>query len=114
MGPLAQVGLALATSIGAWINLALVLWFAHRTGHLRVDQRLRDSALRLALAGVVLAAVLGLGHGPASRWLAGLGDLGDLGTLAVLGALGALLYAALVWLFFGRAWLTAFRAGRKG
>ena len=30
MGPLAQVGLALATSIGAWINLALVLWFAKR------------------------------------------------------------------------------------
>ena len=28
MGPLAQVGLALATSIGAWINFALVLWFA--------------------------------------------------------------------------------------
>ena len=30
MGPLAQVGLALATSIGAWINFALVLWFASR------------------------------------------------------------------------------------
>src|SRR6202795_3252630 len=28
MGPLAQVGLALATSIGAWINFILVLWFA--------------------------------------------------------------------------------------
>ena len=27
MGPLAQVGLALATSIGAWINLGLVFWF---------------------------------------------------------------------------------------
>src|SRR5881398_502055 len=28
MAPLAQVGLALATSIGAWLNLALVAWFA--------------------------------------------------------------------------------------
>ncbi len=28
MGPLAQVGLALATSIGAWVNLLLVIWFA--------------------------------------------------------------------------------------
>src|SRR4051794_13146309 len=27
MGPLAQVGLALATAIGAWINFALVVWF---------------------------------------------------------------------------------------
>ena len=32
MGPLAQVGLALATSIGAWINLGLVVWFAARAG----------------------------------------------------------------------------------
>ena len=35
MGPLAQVGLALATSIGAWINLGLVVWFAMRAGHIR-------------------------------------------------------------------------------
>ena len=35
MGPLAQVGLALATSIGAWINLGLVVWFAVRAGHMR-------------------------------------------------------------------------------
>src|SRR6201986_2969895 len=28
MGPLAQVGLALATAIGAWINFILVLWLA--------------------------------------------------------------------------------------
>src|SRR6266581_831690 len=28
MGSLAQVGLALATSIGAWLNLVLVMWFA--------------------------------------------------------------------------------------
>ena len=34
MGPLAQVGLALATSIGAWINLGLVIWFATRAGSL--------------------------------------------------------------------------------
>ena len=60
MGPLAQVGLALATSIGAWINLGLVMWFAHRAGHVRIDGRLRQSALKLAVAGLVLAAVLAL------------------------------------------------------
>ena len=32
MGSLAQIGLALATSIGAWINFVLVLWFARREG----------------------------------------------------------------------------------
>ena len=31
-GPLAQVGLALATTIGAWINFGLVIFFASRRG----------------------------------------------------------------------------------
>src|SRR2546430_17360956 len=31
--PLAQVGLALAPSIGAWLNLGLVIWFAAPRGH---------------------------------------------------------------------------------
>ena len=35
MGPLGQVGLAFATSIGAWINFILVLWFAARAEPLR-------------------------------------------------------------------------------
>ena len=32
MGPLAQVGLAFATSVGAWINLTLLWFFARRQG----------------------------------------------------------------------------------
>jgi len=114
MEPLAQVGLALATSIGAWINLVLVVWFAHRAGHLHIDQRLKNSAVRLALAGTVLAAVLWFGYGPVARGLAGIGGLHDIATLVVLGAVGAVVYGGLIWLFFGRAWLTAFRAGRPG
>src|SRR5689334_788909 len=51
MGSLAQIGLALATSIGAWINLGLVIWFAARAGHLAHDARLRQSIIRLAIAG---------------------------------------------------------------
>ena len=37
MVPLAQVGLALATSIGAWINFILVLIFAHRARVIAAD-----------------------------------------------------------------------------
>jgi putative peptidoglycan lipid II flippase len=114
MGPLAQVGLALATSIGAWINLALVIWFAHRAGHLHIDQRLRNSAVRLVLAGLVLAIVLWFGYGPVARGLADVGGPHDIATLGVLGAIGALVYGGLIWLFFGRAWLAAFRASRPG
>src|SRR5665811_161943 len=67
MGPLAQVGLALATSIGAWINLGLVVWFAMRAGLVRIDQRLRQSAIKLAGAGIALAGVLWLCGGPVTH-----------------------------------------------
>lgn len=113
MGPLAQVGLALATSIGAWINLGLVVWFAQRAGHLRIDERLRHSALRLGLAGLVLAAVLWPGYAPVARQLAGVGSLHDIATLVLLGIIGGAVYGGMIWAFFGRTWLMAFRAKRQ-
>jgi putative peptidoglycan lipid II flippase len=108
MGPLAQVGLALATSIGAWINLILVVWFAIRAGHLRVDARFKASALKLAVAGLVLAAVLWFAAPVLARLFAGLAQH-DIVTLAVLAALGGTLYAGMVLAIFGPRWLAAFR-----
>ena len=58
MVPLAQVGLALATSIGAWINFILVLLFAARAGLIAADAKLKASLIKLAAAGVALALVL--------------------------------------------------------
>src|ERR1700755_284781 len=60
MGSLAQIGLALATAIGAWINLLLVLGFAVRKGYLALDGRLKGSLLKFAVTGLVLAGVLWL------------------------------------------------------
>ena len=60
MGSLAQVGLALATAVGAWINLLLVLGFAVRAGYLELNRALGQSLLKFAISGVVLAAVLWL------------------------------------------------------
>src|SRR6201992_4183034 len=60
MGSLAQVGLALATAVGAWINLLLVLGFAVRKGYLALDGRLKGSLLKFAVTGLVLAGVLWL------------------------------------------------------
>ena len=58
MGSLAQVGLALATSIGAWINFILVLWLAARAGHIAADATLKSSLVKLAVAGVAMAIML--------------------------------------------------------
>jgi putative peptidoglycan lipid II flippase len=110
MGPLAQVGLALATSIGAWINLGMVTWFARRAGLLRIDRRLRASALKLAAAGLVLAVVLWLVRGPAMRFFAGWGDLASLATLLALVCAGACVYGIMVLALFGHVWLRRWRA----
>ena len=108
MGPLAQVGLALATAIGAWINLLLVVWFAIRAGHIQFDARLRQSAFKLGLAGLVMAAVLWFAAAPLARLFAGF-PMHDVVTLAALAALGGTLYAGMVLAVFGRRWLAAFR-----
>src|SRR5476651_1721078 len=81
MGPLAQVGLALATSIGAWINLGLVLWFAARAGHIHIDERLRQSTVKLAGAGLALTAMLWLCSAPVAHLFAGWDRLRDVATL---------------------------------
>ncbi|MEP7029332.1 MAG: murein biosynthesis integral membrane protein MurJ [Pseudolabrys sp.] len=113
MGPLAQVGLALATSIGAWINLGLVIWFGIRAGHVKIDARLRQSAIRLAGAGVVLAGVLWMCAGPVARLFDGLQSLRDVAALAVLAAIGGIVYGGIVLALFGPGWLAAFRARIK-
>jgi putative peptidoglycan lipid II flippase len=113
MGPLAQVGLALATSIGAWINLGLVVWFGIRGGHIQIDERLRQSTVKLIAAGFVLAAVLWLCAAPIARLFDGWLHLRDVAALAVLAAIGGVIYGGLVLALFGRRWLAAFRARRQ-
>src|SRR5579864_5077877 len=60
VGSLAQVGLALATAVGAWINLLLVIGFAIRAGFLHLDAALLRSVAKFVAAGVVLGAALWL------------------------------------------------------
>ena len=44
MGSLAQIGLALATAVGAWINLLLVLGLCGASGFLDLDRELAQVA----------------------------------------------------------------------
>lgn len=110
MGPLAQVGLALATSIGAWINLALVLWFAHREKHLMIDERLRQSAVKLAAAGLALAVAVWLCEAPVAHLFEGWHRLRDVAILAALAIIGGAVYGGVVLALFGRRWLVTFRS----
>src|SRR3984893_1285398 len=101
MGSLAQVGLAFATAVGAWINLLLVLGFAVRAGYLEFDRAFVLSLAKFLLAGVVLAATLWL----AAAQLAHVGALRDETALVLLIVAGAVVYVLSILLLFGRGWL---------
>src|SRR5262249_16891050 len=105
-GPLAQVGLALATAIGAWINFVLVAWFARRAGLFAVDDRLKFSAVRLAAAGAVLAVALWLASAPGMALVGNIPRLRKETAVALLAVIGAAVYGGFVLAFFGRAWLS--------
>ncbi|MGZ3286454.1 MAG: murein biosynthesis integral membrane protein MurJ [Xanthobacteraceae bacterium] len=113
MGPLAQVGLALATSIGAWLNLVLITWLAVRQRHLAFDVDLRAAVGKLAVAGGVLALVLWLVQRPVADMFASWATWRDESALAVLAAIGGVVYLALVLALFGRQWLATLRARKR-
>src|SRR4051794_39154984 len=104
---LAQVGLALATSIGAWINFGLILWFGVRAGFMSFDAAFRRAVLKLILAGMVLTAALWIAQWPVLALAAGL-PAHNVTALLLLGFLGALVYGGAILGLFGRAWLGSF------
>src|SRR3954447_9091021 len=84
MGSLAQIGLALATAIGAWINLLLVLFFAVRAGYLALDREWMNSLAKFAGAGILLAVALWLTARYATVYFAQMKTFRDETTLLLL------------------------------
>ncbi len=104
MGPLAQVGLALATSIGAWINLSLLAYFARRQGFAVSGTAIGRPVAKLVGIGVVFAAALFAGAYGLQQALTGLDHFRDEIALAILVVAGGALYFALVFAGLGRKW----------
>jgi putative peptidoglycan lipid II flippase len=102
---LAQVGLALATSFGAWINFVLVVWLGARAGLMRADNDLVRAVGKLAVAGLILTTALWLAEKFATA------RMPDVVALIALALLGAAVYAAAILALFGKAWLVALWRG---
>ena len=107
VGALAQVGLALATAVGAWINLLLVVGFAVRAGYLDLDKALTQSLAKFVVSGAVLAGALWLAARLVVSHLAQLSTLRDEAVLLVLVVVGTVVYAGSILLLFGRRWLSS-------
>ena len=94
--PLGAVGLATATSVGLWINLAALSGLALAQGAMRFNALLAKMVAASAAAGVGLA-IFALAARPAALSLCGVfGHWANLAALLGLGAVGAGLYAALL------------------
>ena len=101
---LEQLGIALATSLAAWINALLLMFTSIRRGHYVWDGRFKTRLPRMIVSVLVMAAVLyGLNIVLAANYAEGAGFLAAVwGLLALMGA-GAASY-------FGAAHITgAFR-----
>jgi putative peptidoglycan lipid II flippase len=105
VGSLAQVGLALATAVGAWINLFLVVAFAVRAGYLELDSALTKSLAKFVVCGAVLGVALWFAAKFAGVYLAPMSAFRDETALLLLTVVGALVYTFSIWLLFGRGWL---------
>lgn len=58
IGPLAHVGLALATSIAAWVNAAMLYYYLRRDGHFIIDDRLKSRLWRIIASTLLMGGML--------------------------------------------------------
>jgi putative peptidoglycan lipid II flippase len=112
--PLAQVGLALATSIGAWINFGLILWFGLRAGFVSFDAAFKRAVMKLLVAGLALFASLWVAQWPVLAMTAGFPGRHTWLALLLLAFIGALTYGAAIFGLFGKAWVASFWRTPRG
>jgi putative peptidoglycan lipid II flippase len=109
MGPLSQVGLALATSAGAWLNLVLLVWAAHRLKFERPRAPI-ERAMRLLAIGLLLGLAFYAGQRFLVPMLSGLSRFREEILLLILLVGGTILYTALILALVGRDWLRSLLA----
>ena len=70
MGPFLHVGLAMASAITAWLNVALLALFLVRRGNFAMDRRLARAFPRIAVAAAIMGLGLWLALPVMAPWLA--------------------------------------------
>lgn len=92
-----HVGIALATALSAWLNVALLWWVLHRRGDYRADEGVRRTVPRMLVAGLLMAALLWFAGDAIMPWTQG----GGVQRLTAL----MLLVGGGVGVYFGAGWL---------
>lgn len=95
VGPLLHVGMALATSIASWVNVALMIHILRKRGHLVFDPSLQRMIPRICLASGLMAAVIGAAYVLGAAEFTG-SSLQRIVGLSLLIGLGMAVYGALI------------------
>jgi putative peptidoglycan lipid II flippase len=95
-GPYGVVGLSLATAIGIWVNLGLLVILAMRRDWMDPSRTLGRTSAAVAAASLLLAAFAWFAPVPLAEWTAALPAWRNEILLAVLGAAGALIYGGVL------------------
>jgi len=86
MGYMPHLGIAIATTLGGWLNAVLLWRGLLQRGHFALDARCRSSLPRIVLASLAMGAVLVVLGDLVAPWLGS-----DSGLLMRTGALSALI-----------------------
>ncbi len=112
MGPLGHVGLAVATSAGAWLNLAMLIIFARRQELFALDDRAKTVLPQLAVSFAALALALVATNTAIAMLMPG--RLGDKVELVLLMAVGGIAYGGALVLLFGKRFVQDLKRLRRG
>lgn len=96
VGPYGVVGLALGTSIGAWVNVILLYILAYRRDWTAPDLALGKTCLAVTAASLALTAVALSAPAPLASLTSALPKWHDETLLVLLGVLGALIYGGVL------------------
>jgi putative peptidoglycan lipid II flippase len=80
MGPFSHVGLAMATSIAAWLNAGLLLLILHRRRWFSITQQIQITGAKVLISAIAMGVVLILAR---DQWLSTLPDTLFLQIIAV-------------------------------
>ncbi len=117
LGYMPHVGIAIATSVAAWINVAQLWWSLRARGHYAADARLRRNLPLILLSSLAMGVVLWFAGSAMLPWFArSAGVLVQVAALAGIVGLGVLVFAASIQLTGVADWRALarqFRSGRR-
>ena len=97
LGLMPHLGIAVATTLGGWLNAGLLYATLVKRGEFTADARLARALPRIAVASIVMGAALWFAAAALAPWFgAPSGLLTRMGALAALVGAGLIVYAAAV------------------